>query len=146
MSAQSWPLQALEQGLLKCWTLLEGAQVQNTEPRNVLHLHAEIFPVVKTSFCKSSFEEFQLLLIEMTKQIWDLLRLPISTVAYVSIKSKITTFFSLYIFLIEWYIYMLILLRSTLFIYRKLLQDCCTFFHFWNVITFNCLILFGLQS
>lgn len=68
-----------------------------------------------------------LLLIEMTKQIWDLLILSISTVVHVSIKSKITTFFSLCNFLIEWYIYMLILLRSTLFIYRKLFQDCCTF-------------------
>lgn len=68
-----------------------------------------------------------LLLIEMTKHVWDLLIFPISTVAQVSIKSKITTFFSLCNFLIEWYIYMLILLRSTLFIYRKLFQDCCTF-------------------
>lgn len=63
LSAQSRSLQALQQEALRCLTLLEGTQVQNTELRDVLHLDAEIFLgyiiVVKPSFRKSSFEEFK---------------------------------------------------------------------------------------
>lgn len=46
-----------------CLALLDSTKVQNTELREVLHLHAEIFAgyilVVKTSFHKYSFEEFK---------------------------------------------------------------------------------------
>jgi len=62
-SAWSQPLQALPQEALGSLALLEGAEVYTTEMREVLCLDAEIFSsyisVVKTSFHKSSFEEFK---------------------------------------------------------------------------------------